>query len=85
MSPSQSIHPELLDKLRCPHAIQTRKDPGVDAGKLMLYRDCWLVCEESGLKYPIVDGIPVMLIEEGMKWKEKRLEDLPIPPPAPQA
>ena len=26
-----------------------------------------LICEESGLAYPIKDGIPVMLIEEARK------------------
>jgi hypothetical protein len=34
------------------------------------------------MKYPIRDGIPVMLIEEGKKWKETAVEDLPVPPPA---
>jgi uncharacterized protein YbaR (Trm112 family) len=26
-----------------------------------------LICEESGLAYPIVDGIPMLLVEEARK------------------
>jgi uncharacterized protein YbaR (Trm112 family) len=40
------------------------------------------VCADSGLKYPVRDGIPVMLIEEGEKWKDTVVPDLPVPPPA---
>jgi uncharacterized protein YbaR (Trm112 family) len=36
---------------------------------------------DSGLKYPIREGIPVMLIEEGKKWKDTAVEDLPVPVP----
>ena len=38
--------------------------------------------EESNMKYPIRDGIPVMLIAEGKKWKNVAVEDLPVPPPS---
>jgi uncharacterized protein YbaR (Trm112 family) len=42
------------------------------------------VCQEfdCGRKYPIRDDIPVMLIEEGDKWINVAVEDLPVPPPA---
>jgi uncharacterized protein YbaR (Trm112 family) len=73
--------PELLEILRCPEALHA-EDRGEDPGKLELVHDCWLVCEESGNKYPIRDGIPVMLIEEGQKWKDTAVEDLPVPPPS---
>lgn len=76
-----SISPELLEILRCPVAVHY-KDRGEDPGKLQLVHGCWLVCEESGLKYPIRDGIPVMLVEEGEKWKDTPVEKLPVPPPA---
>ncbi len=76
------IHPELLEILRCPLAVQEKEEKyGPDPGRLQLVKDSWLVCEDSGLKYPIRDGIPVMLIEEGMKWKDTAVEDLPVPPP----
>lgn len=29
--------------------------------------DGWLVCEGSGLKYPVRDGIPVLLVEEARR------------------
>jgi hypothetical protein len=40
------------------------------------------VCEDSGCKYPIRNGIPVLLVEEGEKWKHTAVDDLPVPPPA---
>jgi len=76
------ISKELLDILRCPLAVQS-KEYGDDPGRLRLVHNCWLVCDDSGLKYPIIDGIPIMLIEEGMKWKDIAVEDLPVPPPSP--
>ena len=75
------ISPELLEILRCPVAVQS-DEYGDDPGKLELVHDCWLVCADSGYKYPIRDGIPVMLIEEGEKWKETAVDNLPVPPPA---
>lgn len=74
------IDPEMLRLLRCPVAVHY-KDKGDDPGKLELVKGAWLVCEDSGYKYPIRDGIPVMLIEEGEKWKDTPVDDLPIPPP----
>ena len=78
---SLPISADLLEILRCPVAVHY-KDRGDDPGRLELVHNCWLVSEESGLKYPIRDGIPVMLIEEGEKWKATAVADLPVPPPA---
>jgi uncharacterized protein YbaR (Trm112 family) len=75
------IDPQLLAILRCPEAVHY-KDKGDDPGRLELVKDCWLVCADSGYKYPIRDGLPVMLIDEGKKWKDTQVEDLPVPPPA---
>jgi uncharacterized protein YbaR (Trm112 family) len=80
METKQVISPDLLEILRCPVAVQS-KEYGEDPGRLTLVHDCWLVCEDSGYKYPIRDGIPVMLVEEGEKWKDTLVEDLPVPPP----
>jgi hypothetical protein len=74
------ISSELLEILRCPVAVRYT-DRGDDPGRLTLVHGCWLVCEDSGMKYPIVDGIPIMLIEEGEKWKNVAVDDLPVPPP----
>lgn len=75
------ISPELLEILRCPLAVQSDQY-GEDPGRLELVHNCWLVCADTNLKYPIRDGIPVMLIEEGEKWKETPVDQLPVPPPA---
>ncbi len=80
-SSERPIDPGLLEILRCPVAVHM-DELGEDPGRLELVKDCWLVCEESGLKYPIRDGIPIMLVEEGERWKETAVKDLPIPPPA---
>jgi uncharacterized protein YbaR (Trm112 family) len=81
-SQSPPVNQELLDILRCPQAVQERDKYGEDPGRLRLVRDTWLVCDDSGLKYPIREGIPVMLIEEGEKWKSTPEQELPVPPPA---
>jgi len=74
------INPDLLELLRCPVAVRD-KELGEDPGRLELVHNCWLVCADSGMKYPIRDGIPVMLIKEGEKWKDTAVNELPVPPP----
>lgn len=77
---SAPIDPKLLEILRCPVAVHyTDKDD--DPGRLEVVRDTWLYCEDSGYKYPIIDGIPKMLVEEGAKWQNTEIDDLPVPPP----
>ncbi len=81
MSDSTSpIDPELLEILRCPVAVHD-KSKGDDPGRLRLVKNSWLVSDDSGYKYPIRNGIPVMLVEEGAKWKETPDDQLPVPPP----
>ncbi len=77
---TSTISPELLDILRCPVAVQSDAY-GDDPGRLELIHNCWLVSADSGMKYPIRKGIPIMLIEEGEKWKNTAVADLPVPPP----
>lgn len=50
------ISPDLLEILRCPMdpRRQARLNPEGDA----------LVCSQCGLKFPIKDGFPVMVVEE---------------------
>jgi hypothetical protein len=74
------ISSELLDILRCPEAVHYT-GRGDDPGRLTLAHECWLVCEDSGYKYPIREGIPVMLIDVGKKYKDVAVSDLPVPPP----
>lgn len=80
MSDDLPISKDLLDILRCPVAVHYR-DRGDDPGRLRLVRGAWLVCDDSGLKYPIRDGVPEMLVEVGEKWRDVAEEDLPVPPP----
>ena len=75
------ISPDLLKILRDPLAVQHSEKYGDDPGRLELVHNCWLVSKDTGYKYPIKDGIPVMLVEEGAKWKDTPVEDLPVPPP----
>lgn len=70
------ISQELLEILRCPNCVREKE------GLLTLYQDTWLICQDCGRKYPIVDDIPVMLIDEGDKWVSVATEKLPVPPPA---
>jgi len=70
------VSQELLEILRCPACVREKN------GLLTLAHETWLVCQDCGRKYPIVDDIPVMLIEEGDKWISAALDSLPVPPPA---
>lgn len=69
------VSPELLEILRCPVCVQDKE------GLLELVKDTWLVCQDCDRKYPISDDIPIMLIDEGDKWIQTAVEDLPVPPP----
>ncbi len=62
------LHEELLAILACP-ACKT---------KVELVADKWLVCLNADCrrKYPIVDGLPIMLVEEGDKYIDVSIEDL---------
>ncbi len=73
------ISKDLLEILRCPACVQKKE------GLLKLYKDTWLICQDCGRKYPIVEDIPVMLIDEGDKWVGTKEKDLPFPPPKPQS
>ena len=69
------ISQELLEILRCPACVR-EKD-----GLLKFYKDSWLICQDCDRKYPVVEDIPVMLIDEGDKWVKVAEKDLPVPPP----
>ena len=65
------ISEDLLRILACP-ACKSEVD---------LVKETWLVCtnHDCRRKYPIRDTIPIMLIEEGDKYTEVSVEDLPTP------
>ena len=55
-----TVAPELLAILACPRCkAPVRLADGGDA----------LVCAKCRLAYPIVDDIPVMLVEEAAPWE----------------
>jgi len=72
------VSQELLEILRCPNCVRDdRPQPG-----LLLHKGNWLICKDCDRKYPIRDDIPVMLIEEGDRFRNTPAEALPeIPPP----
>jgi uncharacterized protein YbaR (Trm112 family) len=72
---NKMINKELLEILRCPACVR-EKD-----GLLKYFKETWLICQDCGRKYPIMDEIPVMLIDEGDKWVKVAEGDLPVPPP----
>jgi LPXTG-motif cell wall-anchored protein len=54
---------------------------GPDAGRLGRAGN-WLICEDCARIYPIRDDIPVMLIEEGDRFRGTPRDELPeVPPP----
>ncbi|MCK5346877.1 MAG: Trm112 family protein [Candidatus Heimdallarchaeota archaeon] len=69
------VSKDLLEILRCPNCVKEKE------GDLIFFQEYWLLCEECGRKYPIVDDIPVMLLDEGEKWVNTKKSELPIPPP----
>ena len=72
------VSQDLLEILRCPSCVKEKE------GLLKLEKNSWLLCQDCERKYPIIDDIPVMLIDEGDKWVNTALADLPVPPPEPK-
>jgi uncharacterized protein len=73
------VSPDLLEILRCPVCVRETGKQGL----LTVVKETWLVCADCGRKYPIVEDIPVMLIDEGDKWVATPVDALPVPPPRP--
>lgn len=72
------VKQDLLEILRCPACVREKE------GLLSNEKENWLICQDCGRKYPIVDDIPVMLIDEGDKWVETAVAELPASPPEPK-
>ena len=48
----------------------------VDPGQLDVVAGKWFVCRDCDRKYPVRNQIPVMLIQEGDKYRNTLLEQL---------
>lgn len=70
------VSQELLDILRCPNCVRNGPETG-----LLEHRENWLICQDCNRKYPIRDDIPVMLVEEGTRFMDIPVEELPEVPP----
>ena len=71
------VSQELLDILRCPVCVHNEPEGGE-----LVHRGNWLICQDCDRKYPIRDEIPVMLIDEGDRFREIPQDSLPdVPPP----
>jgi uncharacterized protein YbaR (Trm112 family) len=73
------VSSDLLEILRCPVCVRESGKQGL----LTVVKNSWLVCGDCNRKYPIVEDIPVMLIDEGDKWVATAVDSLPVPPPKP--
>ena len=55
------IDKQLLDILACPSCKKPVKPEDAQPGEGVQF---WLTCTGCGLRYPVRDDIPIMLIEE---------------------
>ncbi|PCI37120.1 MAG: hypothetical protein COB53_07425 [Elusimicrobia bacterium] len=62
-----TLDPELLKILACPES----KKPLVHLPEKNL-----LVCRESGLAYPIRNGVPILLVDEAEKLDDAKLKEI---------
>ncbi|MCY3802768.1 MAG: Trm112 family protein [Chloroflexi bacterium] len=63
----EPISPELMEILVCPKSHGPLEQRGN-----------WLYCEKSQLRYPIQDGIPIMLIDEAEPIPENERAGGPV-------
>ena len=76
-----SVSQDLLVILRCPACVSgpNRDQSKADPGRLDFIREQWLVCQDCARKYPVRNDIPVMLIDEGDKWRNTPVDQLGEP------
>ena len=73
------VSQDLLEILRCPVCVHNEPEGGE-----LEKQGNWLICQDCGRKYPIREDIPVMLVEEGDRFREVSADELPETPPAEQ-
>jgi uncharacterized protein YbaR (Trm112 family) len=70
------VSQDLLDILRCPVCVHNEPEGGE-----LIHLVNWLICRDCERKYPIRDDIPVMLIDEGDRFRGTPVDQLPSAPP----
>jgi uncharacterized protein YbaR (Trm112 family) len=70
------VSQDLLEILRCPVCVHNEPEGGE-----LEKRGNWLICQDCDRKYPIRDDIPVMLVEEGDRFRDIPVDELPETPP----
>ena len=64
-----AVNERLLKLLACPECHAS----------VQLVKEFWLVCDQCNRKYPIINEIPTMLIDEGAKYIDTPVEELSNP------
>lgn len=62
----ENIFPSLL---RCPEC----------GNKFLRMRPEWLTCTSCGSHFPVIDGTPILLVEEAKRYKKPSVDSLPSP------
>ncbi len=73
----------VFSYLRCPHCVSGKyRQNGPDPGKLDLHENKWLICREPECrrKYPVINGLPIMINDEAELYCGIPKEELPEPP-----
>lgn len=60
-----------LELFRCPHCAQE------GGGRLVAVKENWLGCSDCGRNYPVVKDIPILIPDEGDKWSQVAIDQLP--------
>ena|SRR5450756_1435667 len=61
----------LISVVKCPACALS------GSGALEPVGTSWLVCRDCDRKYPVVDGVAVMLLQEGDRWRSVTRDKLP--------
>ena len=71
-----TLSKDLLEIIACPKCV---REPGCTGVLEYREKENQLICQHCRLVYRIEDDIPIMLIEEGDKYKNTPVEKLGTP------
>lgn len=72
-----SLESTVASVIACPACVSHDDDT---KGILIEEPELWLECQTSGCRYPIVDGIPVLLVSVGKAFAKVPKSKLPTRP-----